>query len=140
MPLHTMYGAERHVSMPSQTNDGGEITVPYLTWHPGASPHPCEAELLDPKAQDNTTRIRCGRSASDDIHLELELAPRHDYLATSPQPGMSLTLDNRLGFDVPLSVTPGEAASLFEFIANCIAVGAGYASIYYTKRKMPFRG
>lgn len=136
----TMYGAERRMSLPSHTNDGGEITVPFLDWRPGATTYPCEAMLLDPKAQDNTTRVPCGRLAEDDVHLELEALPRHDYLASSPQPGMSLTLDGRLGFDIPKSVSADEAAALVEFIANCIAVGAGYASIYYTKRKMPFRG
>lgn len=138
--LHTMYGAERRVTLPSNTNDGGEIQVPYLDWRPWATKHPCEAMLLDPKAQDNTTRFPCGMLAEDDIHLELGGKPRHDYLATTPQPGMSLILDNRLGFDIPTTVTADEAGALIEFVANAIAIGAGYASIYYTKRKMPFRG
>jgi hypothetical protein len=138
--LHTMYGAERRASLPSTTNDGGEILVPYLAWHPGASSYPCEAELLDPKAQDNTTRIRCGKPAGDTVHEELELAPRHDYLATRPQPGMYLVLDGRLGYTIPSTIDPDQAADLIEFVANAIAIGAGYASIYYTKRKMPFRG
>ncbi len=53
---------------------------------------------------------------------------------------LSLLLDNRLGFDLPTGASPYEEDSLVEFIANAIAIGAGYASIYYTKRKMPFRG
>jgi len=140
MTLSTMYGAERRISLPSRTNDGGEITVPYLDWRPGDTSHPCEAQLLDPKAHDNTTRIACGRLASDDVHQELEFVPRHDYLASTPQPGMYLTLDDRLGYTIPASITGDEAEALVEFIANAIAIGAGYASIYYTKRKMPFRG
>lgn len=52
---------------------------------------------------------------------------------------LSLTLDRRLGLDLPV-MTQFQQDSIVEFIANCIAVGAGYASIYYTKRKMPFRG
>ncbi len=138
MALHTMYGAERHVSLPSRTNDGGEIIVPYLDWSPGATRHPCEAMLL--KADDDVTRIPCGRDSADDVHQQLEVGLHHVYLATTAQPGMSLTLDKRLGFDIPKSITPDEAAALIDFIANAIAIGAGYASIYYTKRKMPFHG
>lgn len=52
---------------------------------------------------------------------------------------LSLTLDDRLGLDLPTMLPRAEQA-LIEFIANAIAIGAGYASIYYTKRKMPFRG
>lgn len=52
---------------------------------------------------------------------------------------LTLILDNRLGYDCP-AMTEYAEDSLIEFIANCLAVGAGYASIYYTKRKMPFRG
>lgn len=146
MGLHTMYEAERRVTLPSNTSDGGEITVPYLDWHPGVSTYPCEAMLLDPTASDepkaiaDTPRVRCGRPAEDEVHAHLEMAPRHNYLASTPQPGMYLTLDNRLGFNIPASIAPKEAEALIEFIANAIAIGAGYASIYYTKRKMPFRG
>lgn len=53
---------------------------------------------------------------------------------------LALVLDNRLGYDVPYAFTEGQEEALVEFIANAIAIGAGYASIYYTKRKMPFRG
>ena len=138
--LHTMYAAERRVTVGSRTADGGEITIPYLSWSPGATEYPCEAELLDPRAQDNTTRFRCGRLASDEVHAKLEFGSHHEYLASMPQPGMYLTLDDRLGYNIPKSITPDEAASLILFLADALAIGAGYASIAYTKRKMPFRG
>lgn len=51
---------------------------------------------------------------------------------------LSLTLDGRLGLDLP-KITEFEEDALIEFIANAIAIGAGYPSIYYTKRRMPFR-
>jgi hypothetical protein len=54
--------------------------------------------------------------------------------------GLSLLLDNRLGYDLGADWSKGQESALVEFIANAIAIGAGYASIYYTKRKMPFRG
>ncbi len=138
--LHTMYLPERRVSLPSNTNDGGEIQVPDLAWAPGATDWPCQAELLDPRANDNVTRIPCGLPADAPVHSQLERGDHHVYLATRIQPGMYLVLDNRLGFDIPKTITADEAASLVEFLANAIAIGAGYASIYYTKRKMPFRG
>lgn len=53
--------------------------------------------------------------------------------------GLSLILDNRLMLIAPVMSMYDEDA-MIEFLANCIAVGAGYASIYYTKRKVPFRG
>lgn len=87
----TMVGHEQPISVRSNTNDGGSIIVPYLTWR-----------------------------RAEDGHL-------------------SLLLDNRLGLDLPLMPDHREDA-VVEFIANAIAIGAGYASIYYTKRKMPFRG
>lgn len=49
---------------------------------------------------------------------------------------LSLTLDHRFGLDIPAGVAQD---SIVEFIANAIAVGAGYPSIYYTDRKMAFR-
>lgn len=52
---------------------------------------------------------------------------------------LSLVLDDRLGLDLP-AMSAFQEDSIVEFIANAIAIGAGYASIYYTKRKMPFRG
>lgn len=52
---------------------------------------------------------------------------------------LSLILDGRLGLDLP-ALSEVQEDSLIEFIANAIAIGAGYPSIYYTKRKMPFRG
>lgn len=51
---------------------------------------------------------------------------------------LALLLDGRLGTDLP-AMTEYQEDSLIEFIANAIAIGAGYPSIYYTKRKMPFR-
>jgi hypothetical protein len=52
---------------------------------------------------------------------------------------LSLVLDQRFGLDLP-GVTPAVAEAIVEFIANAIAVGGGYASIYYTDRKLSFRG
>ncbi len=52
---------------------------------------------------------------------------------------LALVLDHRLGVDLP-AMEPWQEDSIIEFIANAIAIGAGYASIYYTKRKLPFRG
>lgn len=140
MGLHTMYEAERRVTLPSHTNDGGEISVPYLDWFPGQTLHPCEATLPDRNANDDTTRIPCGHPASDDVHAKLESGTHHEYIASSPQPGMYLVLDDRLGFTIPLGATVDEAAALVEFVANAIAIGAGYPSIYYTRRRLPFRG
>jgi hypothetical protein len=137
--LHTMVAPQRGITLPSGTNDGGEIMVPFLTWGPDGE-WPCEMMLLDPAADDNTTRIRCGRPRGAEIHEPLEDGPHHDYLATSVQPGFWLTLDNRFGLQIPTGVTQAEAEAIVEFVANAIAIGAGYPSIYYTKRKMPFRG
>ncbi|MCI4355101.1 MAG: hypothetical protein L3K06_07035 [Thermoplasmata archaeon] len=138
--LTTMYAAERHISLPSYTNDGGEIAVPYLDWDPGSTDHPCEAMVPEPGAPDPSPLILCGRSAAADVHAQLQSGDHHVYLASSAQPGMFLTLDNRLGYSIPKSITSDEAVALIEFVANAIAIGGGYASIYYTKRKMPFRG
>lgn len=138
--LSTMYEPERRVTLPSRTNDGGEIIVPYLTWSPGSTEHPCEARLPLESAQSSDDGPLCGRPASDSVHLKLVRGDHHEYLATRAYPGMYLTLDDRLGYNVPTTVTPYEAAALVEFVANAIAIGAGYPSIYYTKRKMPFRG
>jgi len=51
---------------------------------------------------------------------------------------LALTLDNRFGLDLP-QMPPEQEEAVVEFIANAIAVGGGYASIYFTDRKMPFR-
>ena len=139
--LHTMYEAERKISIGSMTVDGGSITVPYLTWSPGVTQYPCEAMLLVADAESTLgDRKPCGRLASDEVHAKLEFGSHHEYLASAIQPGMFLTLDSRLGYDIPKSLTPDEAATLVRFLADAIAIGAGYASIGYTKRKMPFRG
>lgn len=138
--LYTMYGPQRGIALPSRTVDGGEIPVPYLSWAPGSTKHPCEAMLLDPRADDNTTRIECGLLPEARVHQPLENGSHHEYLASSIQPGMYLTLDDRLGYTIPASMTQYEADSLIHFLADAIAIGAGYASIGYTKRKMPFRG
>ena len=92
----TMVTPERTLSVRSMTNDGGEITIPYLSW---------------------------GREAD-----------RGDGLPTS------LILDGRLMYDIPDDLTREQIEDIAEFVANAIAIGAGYPSIYYTKRKMPFRG
>lgn len=52
---------------------------------------------------------------------------------------LTLVLDGRLAVDLPAMHQRAEQA-VIEFIANAIAIGAGYPSIYYTKRKVPFRG
>ena len=53
---------------------------------------------------------------------------------------VSLTLDRRLGLDLPASLEPHVQDAIVEFVANAIAVGAGYPSIYYTDRgKLAFR-
>lgn len=57
-----------------------------------------------------------------------------------PDGSIGLTLDDRLGLDLPAEMGAAAQEAAIEFIANAIAVGAGYASIYYTDRKMPFRG
>jgi hypothetical protein len=54
--------------------------------------------------------------------------------------GLSLILDSRLMVMLPVSLAPHEVDEIVEFIANAIAVGGGYPSIYYLDRKMPFRG
>lgn len=94
--FHTFAAPQRSVSLPSITNDGGEISVPYLTW---------------------------GREAD-----------------LGEGPPTALILDDRLMYVIPDDTTADQIDALVEFIANAIAIGAGYASIYYTKRKMPFRG
>jgi hypothetical protein len=52
---------------------------------------------------------------------------------------LTLILDDRLAVDLP-EMHPRAEFAVIEVIANAIAVGAGYGSIYYTKRKVPFRG
>ena len=94
--FHTMAAPERRVSLPSHTNDGGEISVPYLTW---------------------------GREAD-----------------RGEGPPTALILDDRLMYLIPENMTLDQIDALIEFVANAIAIGAGYPSIYYTKRKVPFRG
>jgi hypothetical protein len=94
--FHTMAAPERRVSLPSRTNDGGEISVPFLSW---------------------------GR--------ETDLG---EGLPTA------LILDDRLMYVIPDGFSREQIEDIAEFVANAIAIGAGYASIYYTKRKMPFRG
>lgn len=94
--FHTMAAPERTLSVRSMTNDGGEITVPFLTW---------------------------GREAD-----------RGGGLPTA------LILDDRLMYVLPESLTREQIEDIVEFVANAIAIGAGYPSIYYTKRKLPFRG
>lgn len=51
-----------------------------------------------------------------------------------------LTLDDRFGVELPATLTREQQDSIVEFIANAISVGGGYASIYFTDKKMPFRG
>jgi len=55
---------------------------------------------------------------------------------------LSLTLDHRFGIDLPpmASEKGNKQDEIVEFIANAIAIGAGYPSIYYLDRRMPFRG
>jgi hypothetical protein len=53
--------------------------------------------------------------------------------------GLSLILDHRFILDLP-EMTPWEEQHIVEFIANAIAIGGGYPSIYYTKHRLAFRG
>ncbi len=59
--------------------------------------------------------------------------------ADGHQDALTLILDDRLGLDLN-GVSAPKQDEITEFIANAIAIGAGYASIYYLDRKMPFRG
>lgn len=51
--------------------------------------------------------------------------------------GDMLVLDQRLGLELPTDEKARD--SIVEFVANAIAVGGGYASIYFLDSKMPFR-
>lgn len=142
--LHTRLQPVRDVTVHSMTADGGEVVVPYLRWAPG-DVHPCEAMLLPIDAlTSDAERIPCGLLRDDPVHEHHEGAgshgPHHPYLAHAAHGGMWLWLDDRFGLKVPSGASDDEAEALVQFIAEAIAIGAGYPSIAHTKRKVPFRG
>jgi hypothetical protein len=59
--------------------------------------------------------------------------------STEGDHGLTLCLDHRFILDLP-QMTPFEEQHIVEFIANAIAIGGGYPSIYHTKHKLAFRG
>ena len=59
--------------------------------------------------------------------------------STEDDHGLSLILDHRFILDLP-EMTPFEEQHIVEFIANAIAIGGGYPSIYHTKHRLAFRG
>jgi hypothetical protein len=59
--------------------------------------------------------------------------------STETDHGLSLILDHRFILDLP-EMTPWEEQRIVEFIANAIAIGGGYPSIYHTKHRLAFRG
>ena len=59
--------------------------------------------------------------------------------STEDDHGLTLSLDHRFMLDLPEMPREREDA-IVEFIANAIAIGGGYPSIYHTKHKLAFRG